>query len=78
MCRVLGIDDISCKVYGSTNSLTVVEAFMEVLRRQKTPEQVAKDSGMKVVDVLKVYEHGMYSAGRQTIDKVSSIEEPIP
>ena len=78
MCRVLGIDDISCKVYGSTNSLTVVEAFMEVLRRQKTPEQVAKDSGMKIVDVLKIYEHGMYSAGRQTIDKVSSIEEPIP
>ncbi len=65
MCRVMGIDDISCKVYGSTNPLTVVEAFMEALRRQKTPEEVARDSGMKVVDVLKVYQHGMYTATKQ-------------
>ncbi len=62
----MGIDDISCKVYGSTNSLTVVEAFMEALRRQKTPDEVARDSGMKVVDVLKIYEHGMYSATKQS------------
>lgn len=66
----MGIDDISCKVYGSTNPVTVVEAFMEALRRQKTPEEVARDSGMKVVDVLKVYQHGMYTATKQSTKHV--------
>lgn len=69
---MIGIEDISCKVYGSRNPINVAEAFMEVLRRQKTPEEVAVDSGMKVVDVLKVYEYGMLTANRDTLLKVDS------
>lgn len=39
--------------------MNVAQAFMLLLRGQKTPQQVAFDSGMKVVDVLKVYEEGI-------------------
>lgn len=70
ICRVMGIDDISCKVYGSTNPLPVAEAFLEALRRQKTPEDVANDSGLKVADVIRVYEYGMATAFSQTLRKV--------
>ena len=38
--------------------MNVAQAFLEVLRRQKSPEQVSRDSGMKIIDVLKVYERG--------------------
>lgn len=38
--------------------MNVAQGFLEILRRQKTPEQVAADSGMRIVDVLRVYEAG--------------------
>lgn len=55
----MGIQDISAKVYGSRHPMNVVQAFLLALRRQKTPQQVALDSGMKLIDVLKVYEYGL-------------------
>lgn len=58
MCRCMGIKDISAAVHGSRNPLSVAQAFLLALKRQKTPEQVAQDSGMKIVDVLKVYQRG--------------------
>lgn len=68
---MMGINDISCKVFGSRNSINVIEAFFEVLRRQKTPEEVAVDSGMKVEDVLKIYEYGMRLANEASLGNVS-------
>jgi small subunit ribosomal protein S5 len=63
MCRVAGISDISAKVIGSRHPINVCRAFIEILRRQKTPQQVALDSGMNIVDVVKIYEH---AASRRT------------
>lgn len=58
MSRCMGIADISAKVHGSRHPMNVAQAFLEALRRQKSPEQVAADSGMRIQDVLKVYEAG--------------------
>ena len=54
----MGIADIGGKVHGSRHPMNVAQGFLEILRRQKTPEQVAADSGMRIVDVLRVYEAG--------------------
>jgi ribosomal protein S5 len=54
----MGIADISAKVHGSRHPMNVAQAFLAALRRQKSPEQVAADSGMRIEDVLKVYEAG--------------------
>lgn len=58
MCRCMGIKDVSAKVHGSRNPLNVAQAFLLALQRQKTPTQVAEESGMRIVDVLKVYQQG--------------------
>jgi small subunit ribosomal protein S5 len=51
----LGIRDISAKVHGSSHPATVAQAFLKVLRRQKTPNDVSKETGLQVVDVMKLY-----------------------
>ena len=58
VCRCAGIQDISAKVYGSRHPMNVVQGFFTALRRIKTPAQVAHDSGMKVIDVLKIFNMG--------------------
>ncbi len=59
---MLGISDISAKVHGSRHPMNVAQAFLRILARQKSPEQVAAESGMRVEDVLKVYDS--YKQGR--------------
>ena len=59
MCRCVGIADISSKVHGSRHPMNVAQAFLAALRRQRSPEQVAADSGMRVEDVLAVYQAGL-------------------
>lgn len=56
MCRCVGIKDISAKVHGSTHPMNVMKAFLKILEQQKTPEQVSADTGMRVIDVLRVFE----------------------
>ena len=56
-CKVLGIRDLGGKVHGSTNALNVVKAFSIALKRQKTPEIVSRETGLRIVDVIKVF-HG--------------------
>lgn len=58
MCRCIGIQDLSAKVRGSRNPLNVAHAFLIALRNQKTPRQIALDSGMRIEDVLVVFNHG--------------------
>jgi small subunit ribosomal protein S5 len=58
ICRCLGISDISAEVHGSANSINVLHAFMEILRRQKTPEAVALETGLHVDEVRRVYQFG--------------------
>ncbi|PJF17169.1 hypothetical protein PSACC_03013 [Paramicrosporidium saccamoebae] len=64
ICRCMGIKDISAKVHGSRHSMNVAEAFLMALRRQKTPEMVAQESGMRIIDVLKVYQEGCEELSR--------------
>jgi ribosomal protein S5 len=64
ICRCMGIKDISAKVHGSRHSMNVAEAFLMALRRQKTPEMVSQESGMRIVDVLKVYQEGCEELSR--------------
>lgn len=61
ICRCIGLRDICASVKGSRNSINVAYAFLRVLGRQQTPEEVSKISGMKIVDVLKVYQEGCES-----------------
>lgn len=56
MCRCLGIKDISAKVHGSSHPMNVMKAFLQILEKQKSPDQVASETGMRVVDVLHVFE----------------------
>ena len=56
MCRCLGIKDISAKVHGSSHPMNVMKAFLKILEQQKSPEQVAAETGMRVIDVLHVFE----------------------
>lgn len=55
VCRVVGISDIHVKLYGSTNPLNVVKGFFEILRNQKTPNDIALLRGKKVMDVEQSY-----------------------
>lgn len=65
MSRCAGIRDIVGKVLGSRHPINVCRAFMEVMRRQKSPRQVALDSGMSVVDVVKIFEYSASKATKQ-------------
>ncbi len=57
---MMGIHDIGVKVHGSTHPMNVINGFIKALSLQRTPADVARDSGMKIVDVLKVYADGHY------------------
>jgi ribosomal protein S5 len=52
----VGIKDISAQVHGSTHPATVAQAFLRVLQRQKSPEDVAIENGLRLVDVIKLYD----------------------
>jgi ribosomal protein S5 len=51
ICQCLGFRDLSGKVYGSANPMNVVKAFFEAIQKQKTPQDIAKSRGKKLVDV---------------------------
>ncbi len=55
VCRCVGISDLYCKVYGSKNPMNVVKATFDALHRQRTPEEVARLRGKRLVDVEMVY-----------------------
>lgn len=58
ICRCIGLRDICASVKGSRNPINVAYAFLRILGRQQTPEEVSRVSGMKIVDVLKIYQEG--------------------
>lgn len=58
ICRCAGIQDISANVHGSRHAPNVAQAFLKALARQKSPEMVAKETGYRVLDIMKVYQHG--------------------
>lgn len=84
LCRCLGIKDLSAKVYGSRTAINVANGFLLALSRQKTPEQIAKDSGMKVVDVLKIFNSGSKfiesskSLSRRQVNGARALRNQVP
>lgn len=55
ICSCLGIKDISAKVHGSTHPAAVTNAFLKVLGRQKSPQDLSRETGLKVVDATSLY-----------------------
>ncbi|EPZ31825.1 hypothetical protein ROZALSC1DRAFT_31373 [Rozella allomycis CSF55] len=55
ICKVAGIRDLGVRTYGSKHPMNVAYGFMEALRKQKTPEQMALDSGLKVIELNKAF-----------------------
>jgi ribosomal protein S5 len=64
ICRLMGISDIYVKIYGSKNPMNVTKTFFQALQAQKTPKDIARIRGQKVVDVEMSY-YG-YSASSAT------------
>jgi small subunit ribosomal protein S5 len=58
VCYCAGISDVAAKVIGSMNGMNVVKATIDALTGQKTPEKIAKQRGMHVVDVRQQYFNG--------------------
>jgi ribosomal protein S5 len=55
----MGITDLTCKIVGSRNPLNVIKGTFEALKSQRTPADIAKLRGKKVVDVeMNYYGHG--------------------
>jgi ribosomal protein S5 len=47
------------KVIGSTNPMNVIKATFEALKLQRTPEEIARMRGKKIVDVASTYYGGV-------------------
>ena len=52
MCELAGISNIRTKSLGSNNKQNVVLATIAGLRQLKTPEEVAKNRGKSVEEVM--------------------------
>lgn len=58
MCRAAGIYDIAAKVPGARNKMNTVKAAYKALMSQRSPDEIARGRGKKLVDVRKVYYGG--------------------
>ncbi|PLB47252.1 37S ribosomal protein S5 [Aspergillus steynii IBT 23096] len=58
MCRAAGISDLAARVGRSRNPMNTVKAAYDALMSQRSPEQIARARGKKLVDVRKVYYSG--------------------
>lgn len=56
ICQILGIKDLSGKVYKSRNHMNIAKGVIEALTQgQKSINEIALGRGKKIVDVRKVY-----------------------
>ncbi|KAK9477263.1 hypothetical protein V1514DRAFT_334330 [Lipomyces japonicus] len=55
VCRLAGISDISAKVRGSANTVSIVKCAINMLQNQQLPEDIARARGKKIVDVKNAY-----------------------
>jgi len=61
MCRCFGIKDLSCKIHGSHNLLSVVRAIWKVFLRQRHPMYLARATGKKYYDRNRIWRSKMFS-----------------
>lgn len=55
ICELVGIKDLSAKIYKSRNPMNVCKGFIEALTKQQTLEELSHSRGKKVVDIRKTY-----------------------
>ncbi|KAG8527796.1 uncharacterized protein KY384_007950 [Bacidia gigantensis] len=59
ICKCAGIEDLAARVTRARNPMNVVKATMQALTNQRTPDEMARGLGRKLVDVRKVYYGGV-------------------
>lgn len=55
ICELVGIKDLSAKIYKSRNPMNVCKGFIETLTQQQTLDELSQNRGKKVVDIRKTY-----------------------
>lgn len=55
ICTAVGIQDIGGQVRGSMNRMNVVKGFFNLLRKQRTVEDIARTRGLRMTDLQHVY-----------------------
>ncbi|KAL9100664.1 MAG: hypothetical protein Q9163_003991, partial [Psora crenata] len=58
ICRCAGINDLAARVNRSRNPMNTIKATFQALMSQRTPDDVARGLGRKLVDARKVYYGG--------------------
>ncbi|KAH3686212.1 hypothetical protein WICPIJ_002812 [Wickerhamomyces pijperi] len=55
ICELIGIKDLSAKIYKSRNGMNVCKGFIEALSNQQTLQELSLNRGKKIVDLRKTY-----------------------
>lgn len=55
ICELIGIKDLSAKIYKSRNPMNVCKGFIEALSSQETLQELSLNRGKKIVDLRKTY-----------------------
>ncbi|KAH3674830.1 hypothetical protein WICMUC_003033 [Wickerhamomyces mucosus] len=55
ICQLIGIKDLSAKIYKSRNPMNVCKGFIESLSNQQSLEELSLNRGKKIVDIRKTY-----------------------
>ncbi|CAG8559622.1 20790_t:CDS:2 [Dentiscutata erythropus] len=55
VCKCIGFQDISSKVFGSRNGMNVIKCTFEAFNSQRLPQQIARARGKNLFDVYHTY-----------------------
>lgn len=60
----MGILDISAEVKGSTHPMNVLHAFMKILKRQRSPDEIALETGYRFEDIKQIFNQNLKYKGQ--------------
>ncbi len=55
ICELIGIKDLSAKIYKSRNGMKIAKGIVEALSKQRTLDELSMNRGKKIVDLRKTY-----------------------
>lgn len=55
ICELIGIKDLSAKIYKSRNGMKIAKGSIEALSQQKTLDELSMNRGKKIIDLRKAY-----------------------
>jgi len=55
ICELIGIKDLSAKIYKSRNGMKIAKGIVEALSQQRTLDELSMNRGKKIVDLRKTY-----------------------